>query len=136
MPTSSPEDRRPQAGAISDAPAERARATWLNIAPDSRRAASGLEWWIWRRLPRVALAGTVLPLLVLGALHLAWGGPQATPAQLRQLGLADYITAGVLALHLTLLATVAIGCVIVMIMKGPHYTADSYRVPHRDRPGD
>lgn len=28
----------------------------------------------------------------------------------------------------------AIGCVIVMVMKGPAYVADGYPVSHRDRP--
>jgi len=30
--------------------------------------------------------------------------------------------------------TVAIGCVIVTIMKGPAYVADAYPVSHRDQP--
>jgi hypothetical protein len=25
--------------------------------------------------------------------------------------------------------------VVVMLMKGPHYTADAYPVPHKDKPG-
>jgi hypothetical protein len=29
---------------------------------------------------------------------------------------------------------VAIGCVVVMIMKGPQYTSDSYPVQDADRP--
>jgi hypothetical protein len=29
---------------------------------------------------------------------------------------------------------VAIGCVIVMLMKGPAYVADAYELPHRDQP--
>ena len=135
MPTSSPEESpRPPAASETARSAQRDSPGWLTIAPDSRRAASGLEWRIWRTLPWVALLGAVLPLLALGALHLAWGGPDASAATLRWLGLADYITLGVLAFHGTGVATLAIGCVIVMSMKGPHYTADSYRVPHRDRP--
>ena len=34
----------------------------------------------------------------------------------------------------TAVLTVAIGCVIVAIMKGPAYAADSFPVEHSDRP--
>jgi hypothetical protein len=33
-----------------------------------------------------------------------------------------------------MVATVAIGCIIVMIMKGPSYQADSYPLSHSDQP--
>jgi hypothetical protein len=42
---------------------------------------------------------------------------------------------GVVLLHWALLLTVAIGCVIVMLMKGPAFVADGYAVQHTDRPG-
>ena len=35
---------------------------------------------------------------------------------------------------LSLVLTVAFGCVIVMIMKGPQYTSDSYELQDADRP--
>jgi hypothetical protein len=38
-------------------------------------------------------------------------------------------------LHLTLVLTAAIGCVIVMLMKGPAFVADGFEVQHTDRPG-
>ena len=34
----------------------------------------------------------------------------------------------------TAIFTVAIGCIVVFIMKGPAYAADSYDVSHSDRP--
>ncbi len=33
---------------------------------------------------------------------------------------------GIVVLHWTLVLTLAIGCVIVMLMKGPAYVADAY----------
>jgi hypothetical protein len=30
--------------------------------------------------------------------------------------------------------TLAIGCVIVMLMKGPAFVADAYELPHSDKP--
>jgi hypothetical protein len=46
----------------------------------------------------------------------------------------DAIAIGAGILLWTLVVTVAIGCVVVMVMKGPVQTADSYPVPDRDRP--
>jgi hypothetical protein len=39
-----------------------------------------------------------------------------------------YQLLGLVILHWTLVLTVAIGCAIVLLMKGPAYAADSY--PH------
>jgi hypothetical protein len=106
---------------------------WLQKLPNSVRSASGLEWTLWRRLPLIAMLGTALPLLGLLALH-AIGDTQASAAQIRWLQMADYFVGAVLIFHWTMVITVAIGCVIVMVMKGPGYTADSYPVSHRDEP--
>ena len=54
---------------------------WLKKLPKTRRANSGLEWHLWRKLPLIG-----------------------------------------------------IGCVIVMVMKGPGYVADGYRLSHSDAP--
>lgn len=106
---------------------------WLRKVPHSPRAASGLEWTLWRKLPWIALLGTALPLLALLALHLL-SDPDTSPAQARWLQMADFFVGAVLVFHWTMVATVAIGCVIVMVMKGPSYQADSYPVSHSDRP--
>jgi hypothetical protein len=47
--------------------------------------------------------------------------------------LFDYTMIGLVSFHWTLVATVAIGCFIVRVMKGPAYVADAYRLPHEDR---
>jgi hypothetical protein len=106
---------------------------WLQKVPNSVRAASGLEWALWRKLPMIALLGTALPLLGLLALH-TMTDADANAAQARWLQMADYFVGAVLIFHWTTVITVAIGCVIVMVMKGPGYVADSYPVPHADRP--
>ena len=106
---------------------------WLQKIPHSVRAASGLEWALWRKLPMIALLGTVLPLLALLALHVTTE-PDASGSQARWLQMADFFVGAVLVFHWTMVITVAIGCVIVMVMKGPAYVADSYPVSHGDRP--
>ncbi|MDD5324259.1 MAG: hypothetical protein PHR71_02935 [Polaromonas sp.] len=106
---------------------------WLQKLPNLPRSASGLEWTLWRKLPLIALLGTVLPLLGLGLVHLL-ADPSASAAQERWLQMADYVAWGVLLFHWTMVLTVGIGCVIVMLMKGPGYVADGYVVSHSDRP--
>jgi hypothetical protein len=71
---------------------------WLQKLPHSKRAASGLEWTLWRKLPLIALLGTLLPLLGLGLVHLL-ADPQASAAQVRWLQLSDYVVLGVLIFH-------------------------------------
>ena len=44
-----------------------------------------------------------------------------------------YRLIGAVLLHWSLMLTLAIGCVIVMLMKGPAYVADAYPPPGRDR---
>ncbi len=105
---------------------------WLNKLPGSVRSASGLEWAIWRKLPRILLAGTALPLLALGLLH--WLSSDLDAAQARWLQMVDYIVAGIIIFHWTAVLTVAIGCVVVMLMKGPGYVADGMEVSHSDHP--
>ncbi len=106
---------------------------WFNKLPGFQRSAAGLEWKIWRKLPLVLLTGTVLPLLGLGLVHLGLNDATTELSQ-RQLLLADYITVAVVVLHWTSVFTVGIGCVIVMIMKGPAYVADGFEVSHSDQP--
>lgn len=106
---------------------------FLQKLPGSVRSPSGLEWRLWRKLPWIALIGTALPLLLLGVLH-AVAEPLPHGESPRWLGMADILVGAVLVLHWTLLAVVAFGCIVVMIMKGPGYVADGYRVSHADAP--
>lgn len=105
---------------------------WLQKTSSSRRSAPGLEWLIWRKLPLILVAGTALPVAGLVLLHLTMD--ITTAADARWLQMANYLVAGVLVLHWTAVLTVGIGCLIVMVMKGPAYTADSYIVSHSDQP--
>jgi hypothetical protein len=106
--------------------------TWLRRISPGRSAPAGLEWRLWRRLPAITLWG-------LGLLGLAmfWQWAQfpdaATPAQERAFWLTVYRLAGAVVLHLTLVFTVGVGCVVVMIMKGPAYEADPYPPADRSR---
>ncbi len=105
---------------------------WLNRWPGFRRSPPGLEWALWKRLPLVLGLGTAVPAMV--ALALWWAAPsQPTAAEQRDLLLVIYGLAGFVMVHWTLVLTVAIGCVIVMVMKGPAYVADAYPLPGREQ---
>ena len=105
---------------------------WLKKIPGTIRSPSGLEWKLWRKLPLIFLVGTALPLCVAGIMHLL--SDVQNDAQARWLQVADYVVAGVVVFHWTAVVTVAIGCVVVMLMKGPGYVADPLEVSHSDKP--
>lgn len=106
---------------------------WLTKHPSSIRSAPGLEWAVWRRLPAILLVGTALPLLAAG---LSWWASDDLAAGGRDPAAQrfEFVMIGIVILHWTLVLTAAIGCAIVLLMKGPTYTADSYPMPGADEP--
>ena len=106
---------------------------WFKKIPHQHRADSGLEWRLWRKLPLIAVVGTALPLLCLALMHLL-GEPVADAAEARWIQMMDYVVGGVIIFHWAMVLTVGMGCIIVMVMKGPGYVADGYRVSHSDQP--
>ena len=106
---------------------------WLNQLPGFVRSAPGLERAIWRKLPAILLLGTLLPLA--GVALAVWGSAEMVSSSAgRDLQQWAYLMLGVLFVHWTLVLTLAIGCVIVMLMKGPAYVADGYALVERDAP--
>jgi hypothetical protein len=105
---------------------------WLKKLPNSIRSASGLEWKLWRKLPLILLVGTALPLAAAVALHMVTD--QSSASDMRWLQTMDYVVAGVVIFHWSAMVAVAIGCVVVMLMKGPGYVADGMEVSHSDKP--
>jgi hypothetical protein len=106
---------------------------WLRKLPGYRRSPAGLEWRLLRLMPSVWLAGTVLPALAaLAARWLITAGAAAEVA--RRIQLFDYMMIGLVIFLWTLVLTVTIGCIIVWLMKGPAYAADSFEVSHSDEP--
>jgi hypothetical protein len=105
----------------------------LNRLPGFERAPAGLEWALIRRLPLIAIAGIAFPLLGLVAIRLA--ATWADSAAAARLAMTFEIAlASVVILYWTIVFTVALGCVIVMIAKGPAYVADAYPLPDADAP--
>ena len=105
----------------------------LQRLPGFRSSPSGLEWRIWKRLPTILLIGTAAPALLIALLW--WLAPSDGPAADAASWMRIYQLAGLMLLHWTLVFTVAIGCIVVMVMKGPAYVADPYPPEERERPG-
>ena len=106
---------------------------WLNRLEGTRRSASGLEWRIWRKLPLIALVGTVVPALLW--LVFDWVlEPQSSTEHARWLLTASEVALGAVIVHWTMVLTLGIGCAIVVVMKGPGYVADAYPLSHSDSP--
>lgn len=104
----------------------------LKRVPGFQRSPHGLEWAIWRRLPAVLAWGTVVPLAITVLLWIMAPTAPTVAAGDSGLWLVIYQLIGLVVLHWTLVLTVAIGCAIVMLMKGPDYVADAYPPAGRD----
>ena len=101
----------------------------FNKLPGFVRSAPGLEQRIWRRLPAILLWGTLLPLVLAGANHALTPTAADSAASNGALLMWDYTMLGIAVLHWTAVLTVAMGCFIVRVMKGPAYVADAYPFP-------
>ncbi len=111
-------------------PAPNPGSPFLRILPNSVRSPAGLEWRIMKKLPLVLLASTLIPA---GAYLLTVLAAGADTDQKQLTTIAILAIALVVTLW-TAILTVAIGCAVVWIMKGPAYVADGYPVSDRDRP--
>lgn len=96
-------------------------------------ASPGLERRILARLPEVALGGSLVAGLFAASAH--FFPPEGSAADIeKHVRMMDAIAIGAGILLWTLVVTVAIGCVVVIVMKGPVHTADSYPVPDLEEP--
>ena len=97
-----------------------------------RRAPPGPEWEILKKLPRITLAGLLIPM-ALAVLVRVLPVQQGLDAA-KHVKSVDIFAIATVITFLTAVLTVAIGCIIVYIMKGPAYVADAYPLQHSDRP--
>ena len=98
---------------------------YFNKLTGFQRSPAGLEWKIWKKLHIILAVGTALPLLASAGAYVLDGLEPATQ-NVRAVEQFFYVMLGLVMLHWTLVLTLAIGCVIVMLMKGPAYVADAY----------
>lgn len=106
---------------------------WFQKLPGTRRQPPGLERQILRKLPVITLAGTVIPACFALASH--WSPPTGADVDVaKHLHLVETIAIATVITHWTAVLTAAIGCLVVMVMKGPAYVADRYPLMDSDRP--
>ena len=98
-----------------------------------RVAPPGLEWKLLKAVPSAILLSLALPAAI------AFGGrvysastTVENPAKFVMS--IDIFAWSIAATLVTAVITVAIGCIVVWVMKGPAYVADSYPLPHASRP--
>ena len=97
-----------------------------------RKTPPGLEVRILKMLPRITLVGT-LAILALPVIVRFWPAQPGVDTAKHIKSVEIFAIATEITL-ITAVVTVAIGCVVVHIMKGPAYVADGLPVSHSDRP--
>lgn len=97
-----------------------------------RRTPPGLEVQILRKLPLITAAGTLV-ILALPVIVRFWPAQPGVDVA-KHIRSVDIFAIATEITLLTAVFTVAIGCVVVHIMKGPAYVADALPVSHADRP--
>ncbi len=99
---------------------------FFNKLPGHIQTPSGYEWLVLKKIPRIFLICTALPCAVMLALYLSNASINRDQEQV------IYLCLGLLFTAWFFIGTVAIGCVVVMIMKGPAYVADPYELPEEN----
>lgn len=95
--------------------------------------APGLERTILHHLPGILLLGTGLLALPSSFARLyPWSGSAVEIAS--RISTIDILGISLVVLHWVIVLTVAIGAIIVQVMKGPAYVADAYPLEDADHP--
>ena len=97
-----------------------------------RRTPHGLEIQILRRLPAITIVGSLVPAALSVLVRIIPAEPGVD--RLKHIRSVDIFAISTEITFLTAVFTVAIGCFVVYVMKGPAYIADAYPVEHADRP--
>ena len=107
---------------------------YLRKLPNSVREAPGLEWTVMKKLPLALGLGTLFPLVM--SLANRFFPPQGAASQIaKHITSVDILAIPTAVTVWTAVLTVAIGCFVVMMMKGHAYVADAYELEDSERPG-
>ncbi len=94
---------------------------------------AGLEWRILKMLPKIIAAGIFVPLFLSAFVRLfPFTRPEAEISKL-MIGI-DILSISLFFAVLSAVITVAIGCITIVLMKGPAYVADAYELNDADEP--
>jgi formate-dependent nitrite reductase membrane component NrfD len=95
--------------------------------PQTTRYPVGIEWSIFKQMPLIFGVGTLFILSPVVVIYLQNTVISATQYK------TIYVCLGALFSYWFFVGVLAIGCVIVMMMKGPGYVADAYELPTEDK---
>lgn len=98
----------------------------FNKLPGYVRYPLGTEWTLLKRLPIIFGLGSVL--ICIPILNLYFEQNLTAPEHQKTV----YLCLGLLFTHWFFVGAAAIGCAVVVIMKGPGYVADPYELPKED----
>lgn len=100
---------------------------------DNQRYVPGLEWVILKKLPKYWLAGTLIPAFMSIFVRLFPLQDSASEVSKQQMSI-DILAIALVITVWTAIFTIAIGCIVVRVMKGPTYVADSYKLRDSNYP--
>ena len=103
----------------------------------NHRSPPGLERSILRKMPKYLLASICIPLFMMVFIRLApvealFMSPAQDVDKLHTT--IDFLSIAMFVSVLPILLTVIIACIIVVLMKGPAYVADAYKLDDADKP--
>ena len=99
----------------------------------NQRHPAGLERVILKKIPQVLLAGVFIPLFM--AIFARLFPISGTAAEIAKHQISvDILSISLAFMTFTAAFTVTIGCIIVVLMKGPAYVADAYKLEDSDQP--
>lgn len=104
----------------------------FNKLPGFVRTPPGKERTVLRNLPGIFFLGTLLLGLPSLLSRLFFADEAVTGSNL--ITTIDIYAIALVALHCTLVVTVAIAAFIIMVMKGPAYVADAYPLEESETP--
>jgi hypothetical protein len=99
----------------------------------NHRHPDGLERVILKKLPKVLLGGIFIPLFMAIFARLYPIAGSVTEIAKHQISI-DILAISLFFMVFSAAFTVTIGCVIVLLMKGPAYVADAYELEDSDKP--
>ena len=99
----------------------------------NKRHPAGLERVILKKIPQILLAGIFIPLFMVFFSRLF--PITGTPAEIAKYQISvDILSISLAFMTFSAAFTVTIGCIIVVLMKGPAYVADPYKLEDSDKP--
>lgn len=100
---------------------------YFNKLPGFTKTPAGLEWVIFKKLPMIFGISTLL--ITIPMCYLYFCNQSLSPAQLKLI----YLCLGLIFSVWFFAGAAAIGCIVVMLMKGPAYVADPYDLPKENK---